>query len=80
MIYCTCIHSCIVPVSTCSSVYLRYGKNRQRWQQKPYSECETGSEGGAFGEKYKTEIYRSDRITGHCFGGIYVCTEWIDVK
>ena len=39
-----------------------------------------GSEGGAFGEKYKTEIDRSDRITGHCFGGIYVCTEWIDVK
>ena len=43
-------------------------------------ECETGSEGGAFGEKYKTEIYRSDRIAGHCFRRIYVCTEWIDVK
>ena len=80
MIYCACSHSCIVPAGTCSSVYLRYGENRQRWQQKPYAECETGSEGGTFGEKYKTEIYRSDRIAGHCFRRIYVCTEWIDVK
>ena len=51
-----------------------------RGGSRNHTECETGSEGGAFGKKYKTEIDRSDRITGHCFGGIYVCTEWIDVK